>query len=148
MKKIIQLSLSFALLSITSLIYPVQAQDETKELTAFTKKFEDACNKQDIKAMKELFTKDAVRVNTDGQTENGLDAIIAAYQELFQMKMSVTLKQDKVATENGSTVSTGTYQATGTTSSGEAFDVSGAFTHTMVKDNGQWKISKQVLTSL
>lgn len=148
MKKAIQLSLVFALLSATSFIYPVQAQDATKELTAFTKKFEDACNKQDVKTMRELFTKDAVRVNTDGQTENGIDAIVAAYEELFQMKMSVILKQDKVTTENGSTISTGTYQAKGTSSSGESFDVGGGFTHTMVKDNGQWKISKQVLTSL
>lgn len=148
MKKTIQFSLLLGFLAITSLINLVKAQDATNELTAFTKRFEDACNKKDTKAMKELFTKDAVRVNTDGQTENGLDAIVAAYEELFQMKMTVTIKQEKVTTENGTTLSTGTYQATGSTPSGEAFDAKGGFIHTMVKENGQWKISKQVLNSL
>ena len=148
MKKTIQLSLLLGFFAITSIINPAKAQDATKELTAFTKQFEEACNKKDIKAIKEMFTKDAVRINPDGQTETGNDAIVAAYEELFQMKLTVTIKQEKVATENGSTVSTGTYQATGSTPSGDSIDVKGSFSNTMVKENGQWKISKQVLNSL
>ena len=148
MQKTIQFSLLLVFFSVISLINPAKAQDATKELTAFAKQFEEACNKKDVKAIKELFTKDAVRINPDGQTENGNDAIVAAYEELFQMKLTITIKQEKVTTENSSTVSTGTYQATGSTESGETIDAKGGFIHTMVKENGQWKISKQVLNSL
>lgn len=148
MEKTIQFTLLFAFLSFTSLINAIQAQDATKELTAFTKRFEEVCNKGDSKTIRELFTKDAVRVNTEGQTQNGVDAIVAAYEELFQMKLSLTIKQEKVTTENGTTLSKGTYQAKGTSPSGEPFDVAGGFTNTMAKENGQWKVSKQVLNPL
>ena len=148
MKKTIQFSLLLVFLSMTSLMNPVKAQDATKDLTAFTKKFEDACNKRDIKAIKEMFTKDAVRTDPDGQTQTGNDAIVAAYEELFQNKLTVTLKQEKVAFDNGSNVSTGTYQASGTSSSGDSWEAKGTFSNTMIKEGGQWKISKQVLTSL
>jgi len=148
MKKTIQFSLLLVLLSITSLINPAKAQDATKELTTFTKRFEEACNKKDVKAIKELFTKDAVRTDPDGQSQTGNDAIVAAFEELFQNKLTVTLKQEKVAFENGSNVSTGTYHATGSTQSGETIDSKGSFSNTMIKEGGQWKISKQVLNSL
>ncbi|SRR5215204_226427 len=148
MKKAIQFSLLLVFLSITSLIKPAKAQDATKELTAFTKRFEEACNKKDIKAIKEMFTKDAVRINPDGQTETGNDAIVAAYEELFQNKLTITIKQEKFAFDNGSNVSSGTYQATGSTPSGDSIDAKGSFSNTMIKENGQWKISKQVLNSL
>ena len=148
MKKPIQFSLLLVCLSITSLINPAKAQDATKELTAFTKRFEEACNKKDIKAIKEMFTKDAVRTSTDGQSQTGNDAIVAAYEELFQNKLTVAIVQEKVATENGSTVSTGTYHATGSTQSGDTIDSKGSFINTMIKEGGQWKISKQVLNPL
>ena len=143
-----QFSLLLGFLAITSIINPAKAQDATKELNAFTKRFEEAYNKKDIRAIKEMFTKDAVRINTDGQTETGNDAIVAAYEELFQMKLTVTIKQEKTAFDNGSTVSSGTYQATGSSPSGDPIDAKGSFSNTMVKENGQWKISKQVLNSL
>lgn len=148
MKKTIQFSLLLAFLSITSLFNPAEAQDATKELTAFTKRFEEALNKKDIKAIKEMFTKDAVRTDPDGQSQTGNDAIAAVYEELLQNKLTVTLKQDKVAFDNGSNVSTGTYHAAGSTPSGETIDTKGSFSHTMIKEGGQWKISKQVLSSL
>lgn len=148
MKKTIQFSFVFVMLSIISLIQPAKAQDATKELTAFTKKFEEALNKKDVKTIKEIFTKDAVRSDTEGQTQTGNEAIAAAYEALFQNKLTVTLTQDKVTTENNTTISTGTYHATGSTPSGDSFDVSGTFTNTMKKEDGKWKIAKQDLRSL
>jgi len=148
MKKTIQFSLLLAFLSIAAFINPVKAQDATKELNAFTKRFEDAYNKKDIKALKELFTRDAVRTGTDGQTQNGNDAIVAIYEELLKGNVTVAIKQEKVVTENGSTVATGTYQVTGTSASGEKIDAKGAYNNTVVKEGGQWKISKQNLTTL
>ena len=148
MKRTIQFSLLLVFLSITALINPAKAQDATKELTAFTKRFEDACNKRDVKAIKEMFTKDAVRTDPEGQSQTGNDAIAAAFEELFQNKLTVTLKQEKVAFDNGNNVSTGTYQASGTSSSGDSWEAKGTFSNTMMKEGGQWKISKQVLTAL
>ena len=148
MKKTIHLSLLFTFLSIISLVNTTTAQDATKELTAFTKRFEEAFNKKDIKAIKEMFSKDAVRISAEGQTQTGNAAIVAAYEELFLNKLTVTITQEKVATENGSTVSSGTYHATGSTQSGESIDSKGSFVNTMIKEGGQWKISKQTLNSL
>ena len=148
MIKTIRFSLLLVTLTIGSMIHTATAQDATKELTEFTKRFEEACNKKDTKAIKEMFTKDAVRSNSDGQTQTGIDAIVAAYAELFQMNLTLTIKQEKVATENGNTVSSGSWQANGKSSSGDSIDAKGSFDNTMVKENGQWKISKQVVTSL
>ena len=92
--------------------------------------------------------KDAVRISAEGQTQTGNAAIVAAYEELFLNKLTVTITQEKVATENGSTVSSGTYHATGSTQSGESIDSKGSFVNTMIKEGGQWKISKQTLNSL
>ena len=148
MKKTIHLSLLFTFLSIISFVDTTTAQDATKELTAFTKRFEEAFNKKDIKAIKEMFSKDAVRISAEGQTQTGNAAIVTAYEELFLNKLTVTITQEKVATENGSTVSSGTYHATGSTQSGESIDSKGSFVNTMIKEGGQWKISKQTLNSL
>jgi uncharacterized protein (TIGR02246 family) len=148
MKKTIQFSLLLAFLSITAFINPLKAQDATKELNAFTKRFENAYNKKDVKSLKEMFTKDAIRTGTDGQTQNGNDAIVAFYEELLKGNVTVAIKQDKVVTENGSTVATGTYQVTGTSASGEKIDAKGAYNNIVVKEGGQWKISKQNLTGL
>ena len=147
MKRTIQISLLFIFFSIASFISPAAAQDATKELAAFTKRFEDAYNKKDLKAIKEMFTKDAVMVDTDGQSRTGNDAIAATYEEFLRSNATATITQEKVVTENGKTTATGTYQVTGTSQSGDSFESKGSYTHTVVKDGGQWKISKQVLTS-
>ena len=148
MKKTIQFSLLLAFLSVTAFINPLKAQNPTKELNAFTKRFENAYNKKDVKTLKEMFTQDAVRTGTDGQSQNGSDAIIAFYEELLKGDVTVAIKQDKVVTENGSTIATGTYQVKGTSASGEKLDLKGAYNNTVVKEGGQWKISKQNLTAL
>lgn len=42
--------------------------------------------------------------NPDGQTETGNNAIVATYEEVFQNKLTVTIMQEKLAFDNGSTV--------------------------------------------
>ena len=148
MKKTIKFSLLLTFLSMAAFINPVKAQDATTELTAFTKRFEDAYNKKDVKALKEMFTKNAVRTGTDGKIYNGNDSIAAVLETMLKNNVTVAIKQQKVATENGSTVVTGTYQVTGSSTSGEKIDLKGAYTNTVVKEEGQWKIAKQLLTAL
>jgi uncharacterized protein (TIGR02246 family) len=148
MKKSIQFSLLLAFFSIAAFITPVNAQDATTELAAFTKQYQDAFNKKDIKALKRMFTKDAVRTGTDGKANNGVDSIASVLDATMKNDVTVSIQQEKVVTENGITVATGTYHLTGTSTSGEKIDRRGAYTNTLVKDGGQWKVTKQVLTNL
>lgn len=148
MKKTIQFSLLFAFVSIIAFINPAKAQDDNKDFTAFAKKFEDAYNKKDAKALKGMFTKDAVRTDADGTVYNGSDSILGALEESMKNKVTIVIKQEKAVTENGSTVASGTYVVNGSSQSGEQIDYKGGYVNTMVKEGGQWKIAKQLLTAL
>jgi uncharacterized protein (TIGR02246 family) len=100
-------------------------------------------------AIKEMFTTDALRTSTDGKTQNGKDSIGAFYEQTLKNDVKVAIKQAKVVTENDdSIVATGTYQVTGSSTTGEKIDIKGAYTNTVVKDGSQWKIAKQIPTAL
>ena len=148
MKKTIRFSLLLAFVSMAAFISPVTAQDATTELAAFTKRYQDAFNKKDINALKAMFTKDAVRTGTDGKANNGVDSIASVLEAAMKSDVTVSIQQEKVVTENGITIATGTYHLTGTSTSGEKIDRKGAYTNTLVKDGGRWKLTKQVLTNL
>jgi uncharacterized protein (TIGR02246 family) len=150
MKQIIQRSLLLTIASVAVFITPVKAQDATKELAGFTKKFQDAYNKKDDKALKMMYTDDAVRVGIDGTSLTGNESISAEFAKQFEgAKQSIVIKQDKVVTQaDGSTTATGTYHVTGTTNAGEKIDRSGNYTNTVVKVKGQWKIAKSVLVAM
>ncbi|MEP6749959.1 MAG: nuclear transport factor 2 family protein [Bacteroidota bacterium] len=150
MKQIIQRSLLLALTSIAIFITPLKAQDATKELATFTKKFQDAYNKKDDKALKPMYTDDAIRVGVDGTSLSGNEAISAEFAKSFAgNKQAIVIKQDKVEPQtDGSAIATGTYHVTGSTNAGEKIERSGNYTNTVIKVKGQWKISKSVLTSM
>ena len=148
MKKTIKLSLLLALAAI-AFINPVKAQDAKKELTAFVRKFETAYNKKDDKALKEMYTKDASRTTMDGKTANGNEAIAAWFADYLKNNtVTVALKMDQVTEKDGTTVITGTFHVTGSSAKAEKIDKTGGFTNTMIKEKGQWKISKSVLAAL
>ena len=150
MKKTIKFSFLFAMFSITTFINPLQAQDATKELLGFTKKFQVTYNKNDAKELKEMYTTDATRVAADGSAITGNDNISTAFAKSFTgSKLMIEIVQDKVVTgADGSATATGTYHVTGTTNAGEAVDIKGSYTNTVVKVKGHWKISKSVLASM
>ena len=149
MKKTIKFSLLLALISITAFINPLKAQDATKELLGFTKQFQAAYNKKDDKALKTMYTDDAVRVSTDGTTITGSENIIADLVKNYSVgKVMIAIKQDKVVTADGSTTTTGTYHVTGKTDAGEAVEIKGSYTNTVVKVKGHWKIAKSVLVAM
>jgi uncharacterized protein (TIGR02246 family) len=148
MKKIFKFSL-LAVLAVSALINPLKAQDAKKELTGFVKKFQEAYNKKDDKALKEMYTTDATRTMTDGKIQNGNEEIRTAFADfLKENTATIEIKLDKVVEKDGTTTMTGIYHVTGTTAKGEKLDRSGAFTNTVVKEKGGWKISKSVLTAL
>jgi len=150
MKQTIKLSLLAAIASITAFITPLKAQDATKELAVFTKKFQAAYNSKDDKALKMMYTDDATRTAADGTISNGSEAIVAQFRDYFtENKVMLDLKQTKVETQtDGSAIATGTFQVTGTSKTGEKIDRKGGYTNTVVKANGHWKIAKSVLTAM
>ena len=150
MKKVIPVMLATAFMVMAAFINPLHAQNTKKEMDKLAKDFENAYNKKDAKTLKEYYTKDAVRVNADGTTTNGNDAIEESLANDFKTnnaKIKITVTK-AVTESDGSVTTTGTYHATGTNMNGEKIDVGGNFTNTAVKENGHWKISKSVLTNM
>ena len=134
----------------SAMINPVKSQDIKKELDDFAKKFETAYNKKDDKALKIMFTDNAVRTEPDGTITSGNDNILMKLTESWPTaKLTLAIKQDKVEPQSdGSVITKGKYTVMGTTNTGEMINVGGAYTNTTVKDNGTWKISKNVLSNL
>jgi uncharacterized protein (TIGR02246 family) len=148
MKKSFKFSLMLTLVSFIAFNTPLIAQDATKELEAFTKKFQSAYNAKDEKTLKTMYTDDAVRTASNGVSVTGSEAIVAQFKEFFtENEVKIELKQTSAeAQTDGSATATGTYQVTGTSKTGEKIDRSGTYVNTVVKQKKQWKIAKTVLT--
>ena len=114
------------------------------------KKFEAGYNKNDDKALMMLYTDKAVRIDADGTVTTGNENIRLSYiQSWAGTKLALTIKQKKTEKQaDGTVLASGTYNVTGTTNTGENIYADGAYTNTLVKENGQWKISKTVLSHL
>ena len=151
MKKTIKFSLLLAISFCIALVNPLAAQNINNDMNALAKKYESAYNRKDVKALKGMYTKDAVRVNPDGNTITGIGDIGDSTAQDFKNNkvIMVKIKADKSVKESdGSVTATGTYHITGTTKKGEKIDFKGAYTNTVVKEGGKWKIAKMVLTSM
>jgi ketosteroid isomerase-like protein len=150
MKKTIKFSWLLALVTFTAFISPLMAQDITKELQGFTKKFQEAYNKKDDKAIKMMFTTDAVRTDAAGVVTTGSENIRASTVDFWATnKVTVTIKQDKAEKQSdGSVITTGTYNLSGAANSGDKIDINGTYNNTVVKEKGKWVISKMVLGSM
>jgi ketosteroid isomerase-like protein len=150
MERTFKFSWLLVIVFASAFINPVQSQDVKKELADNAKKFEENYNKKDDKALKMMYTENAVRTEPDGSIITGNENIRIKLAEAWSInKLNLTIKQDKVETQaDGTVIASGTYQVTGTTDAGDPFAVGGAYTNTMVKDNGSWKISKSMLSNL
>lgn len=138
---------------LTAFVNPVRAQDHKKEMANFAKQYQDAYNKKDLKALEELYTKDAIEINIDGTVINGNGAIMASMADVLKKGSDkIKIIPDKsITNSDGSVTSTGIYyiyHVTGTSAKDEKIDGGGNFTDTIVKDNGHWKISKSVLSKM
>jgi uncharacterized protein (TIGR02246 family) len=145
MKKIIQIFAAYVVVSMSSFANNLAAQDTESDMAALVKKYEDAYNNKDTAALRQLYTTDAVRVNPDGTMINGNEAIAAADAENFEANGSSALKitpARSVAESDGTITSTGTYSVT---SAGNSFN--GSYSITCIKQDGQWKIAKNVLSN-
>jgi uncharacterized protein (TIGR02246 family) len=146
MNKIKKISFFFAILFFAAISSCVIAQTIDVGVQALTRNFQDAYNKEDANALKEMYTADAVRVEMDGKTTTGAENIKAIYEEQFKNANATVLINDVNAVQNNANViATGTWHVIGRSANGDKMDFGGTYTNTLVKDNGQWKISKMVL---
>ena len=150
MKRTLKLSWLLVFVLTSAFINPIKSQDVKKELDELAKKFEENYNKKNDKALKMMYMENAVRTEPDGSIISGNENIRLKLTEAWTInKLALAIKQDKVETQaDGSVITTGTYQVTGTTEAGEPIAVGGSYTNTMVKVDGKWKISKSVLSNL
>ncbi len=149
MKKTMQLSLLLAF-AFTAFAAPLLAQNiNNDDMQNLVSKYEAAYNNKDDKAIGALFTKDALRTNPDGTTLNGADAIAAFYADRFKESDATLhiMPGNMTTNADGTVTSTGTFSLSGKTKSGQAIDMKGGYTNTLVQQDGQWKISKSVITA-
>jgi ketosteroid isomerase-like protein len=140
--------LLFAILFFTLLSSPLFAQIGA-ELETAVSNFQTAYNEGNDAALGNMFTSNAVRINTDGTTITGAEKIKQAYKSGFTMSTLQTTNAVSNVTfvnANEATV-TGTYSITGNIrSNGEEVFSDGTFENTFIKDNnGVWKISRMLL---
>lgn len=146
MKKTIQLGFCMVFASLI-LTYPLLAQDMEKEVATLTKNYEKAYNAEDVKALVAMYTSNAVRTFDDGRIYTGIAEIEAEMVEEFAgNSFKVSINHGKTeASSDGTMTSTGTYTLKGTAANGDAVDMNGSYTMTLVKVNGTLKISKAAL---
>jgi len=150
MKRPITFALLLAIAFCITLINPLTAQNINNDINALAKRYENAYNHKDAKALKWMYTKNAVRVAVDGSTTTGNDAISDSLAVFFKhSKVMIEIKVDTTVQESdGSITATGSYHVSGTTDKGEKIDMNGLYNNTIVKEDDKWKIAKSVLTSM
>lgn len=142
-----QLALLLAF-AFTAFAAPLLAQNFTNDdMQRLVSKYEAAYNKKDDKAIGAMFTKDAVRTNPDGTTLTGPVAIAAFYADRFKESDATLhiMPGNMTTNADGTVTSTDSFSLSGKTKSGEAIDMKGGYTNTLLQQDGQWKISKSVI---
>jgi len=143
-----------AFLCAPFLIIAQQAQSASDEqaMRIFTRDFMAAYNRQDETALQAMYTTDAVSVGPDGVATNGSDRIAQLFVDRF-IRQDVTLLVRLIGMSwsdaQHALVTTGTYEEYGVT---YVYDIpirrTTAYSNTMVRENGQWKIARSVITPL
>jgi ketosteroid isomerase-like protein len=150
MKKAIKLTLLLAVIFAAMPGNSLNAQDTKTELLKFTSQFQDAYNAKNEQALKAMYSTDAVRVDAQGATTMGNDSISATFADFFNNnKVMIAIHQLTVtANADGSTTATGTYHVTGKAKDGKPIDFKGTYNNTLMKEGGNWRITRSVLTAV
>jgi ketosteroid isomerase-like protein len=118
------------------------------ELESAVSDFQAAYNRGDEVGLGNMFTTNAVRINTDGTTVNSAEKIKQTYKSGFvtsTLQTTNTVTNVAFVNTNEATV-TGTFSINGNIrSNGEEVFSDGTFENTFVKENGVWKISRMQL---
>ncbi len=132
----------------------LQAQSATNEfeMQEFARKFMNAYNQGDHKAIRKMYLDDAVRIDAEGKEIKGADKIAAYFADQFvKNNATVFIRQLSVnwSDQEHAWVASGTYEVNGKTN---VYDIpihfTGHYANAMIKKDGQWKIAKSVHTPL
>ena len=115
-----------------------------REVRDLSLNFQEILNKEDIAAIKPLFTADGVWITPDGKSTKGADSISARYAEAFKnSNVSSTIKLANIQLQfDSSAIATGTYSIYGISSTGTRIMTSGSYINKLAKENGQWKLAE------
>ena len=117
-----------------------------------TKKYEDAYNRKDDKAIKELYKADATMISPDWYIVNGSQDISIALKRDFNAKDSTTrivisIDSENVSTDNTIIVKGRLHVKGNKIKSGLPFEFEGPCTNFFMEENGKWKIFKTCYTA-
>lgn len=151
MKKLILLAV--ILCSLTA-FHTVQAQSvsDEVEMQAFARKFMAAYNEQDHAAIRQMYTDDAIRIDEEGKETRGADKIAAYFADQFRLNnATLLLRQMNIRWSDyeHAWVAEGIYEVHGRTNVYDIeIDRAGKYANAMLKQDGEWKIAKSMLSPL
>lgn len=118
----------------------------------FARQFMAAYNSGDHTALEEMYTTDAIRIDTDGETIKGAKQIAAEHAEQLRgSNVTLLIRQNGLHWSDAehAWVATGTYEVYGKSVVYDIdIDFAGHYSNTMLEQNGEWKIAKSVLQPL
>ncbi len=138
----------------TATLTPLPAQSASAEMTlrAFTREYMAAYNRQDIPALVAMHTTDAIAILGGSDTIRGGEALAKRYEDRF-IRYDGTLLMRHIdlnwSDAQQAWVARGIYEGYGAT---YVYDIPyhglTAYAHTMVQEEGRWKIARSVVTPL
>jgi hypothetical protein len=135
-----------------SILLQAQSASNEHDMQAFARNFMTAYNQQDASAIEAMYTKDAVRIDQEGKQIKGAANIAAYFADQFRLNnATVFIRQQKVnwSDNEKAWVASGTYEVHGTTNVyGQPIHATGSYANSMMKEDGEWKISRSVLSSV
>ena len=140
-----------ALITSTGNVHGQSVNDEF-EIQNLTRNFMTAYNKQDLTALKEMYSEYAVRIDQEKNEMTGANKIIDFFKQGF-IKNTTTLylKHSSLRWSDAehAFIARGTYEIIGKTN---VYDINihtkGVYTNTMIKNKDKWKIAKSVLSPI
>ncbi|MCR9102170.1 MAG: nuclear transport factor 2 family protein [bacterium] len=142
----------FALLLTCPLLLSAQTASNEADMHTFARKFMAAYNSGDHAALAKMYTRDAIRIDTEGKTTKGPQQIGAAFAEqLRSNNVTLLIRQNGLhwSDYEHAWVATGTYEVYGKSVVYDIdIDLAGQYTNTMLEQKGEWKIAKSVLQPL
>lgn len=142
---------SLAALIVASFVVfgtPAFAQQPDADMQKVMQQYETAWNKGDAKALAALYSRDSLRIGSDGQPLAGRAAIEQSFMKNFAADWKgtkLTTKLTRTATVTPDVrLMLGTYELTGPND----MKLRGHFLNTAVREGGQWKIASVAATPI
>lgn len=133
-------------------INSLQAQQDS-DLLDLTKRFMTAYNQQDWASLQKMYTKEAVRVDIQGNETRGADNIAQLFAEMADKNNAILLLKQtssQGADAQNTLTAKGTYEYYGISrEDNQRFQFEGQYENKLTKDkDGEWKIAKSVLSPM